>query len=80
MKFYYEEIQDEKLRSPSILQAHMDKAMDQVRKDHTYAFTKHLPVCDPALGLEFLKQIQVHYNMNSKLEMFTKKLQMLVST
>jgi len=41
---------------------------------------KTLLVCDPILGLEFLKQIQIHYNMNSKLEMFTKKLQMLAST
>jgi hypothetical protein len=57
----------------------MDKVMDQVRKDHTFAFMKHLPVRDPTLGPKFLKQIQVHYNMNSNLEMFTKKLQMLAS-
>ncbi len=51
----------------------MDKAMDQVPKDYTHAFTKHLPVCDPTFGPKFLKQIQVHYDMNSNSEMLTKK-------
>jgi hypothetical protein len=57
----------------------MDKVMDQVWKDHTSTFMKHLPICDLTLGLEFLKQIQVHYDMNLDLEMFIKKLQMLPS-
>jgi hypothetical protein len=57
MKLYYEEILDENLMSPSKLQALMNKKMDQVQKDHTFAFTKHLLVCDPAIGLEFLKRI-----------------------
>jgi hypothetical protein len=35
----------------------MDKAMDQVQKDHTFTFMKHLPVCNLDLGSEFLKQI-----------------------
>jgi len=51
--------------------------MDQVRKDHTSTFTKHMLVCNPTLGLEFLKQIHVHYNMNLDLEMFVEKLHML---
>jgi len=38
---------------------------------------KHLPVCDPIFGFEFLKHIQVNYDMNSKPEMFIKKLHML---
>jgi hypothetical protein len=50
--------------------------MEQVRKDHYSAFCKHLPICDPSLGPNFLKEIQVHYHMNSKLKMLTKKFQM----
>ncbi len=53
IKLYYEEVLDEKLRSPSILHALMDKAMDQVQKDHTSTFTKHLLVYDPTLGPKF---------------------------
>jgi hypothetical protein len=41
---------------------------------------KHLPIYDLALGPEFLKQIQVHYDMNSEPKMFIEKLQMLAST
>ncbi len=65
---------DEIFRSPSRLQALMDKVINQVWRNHTSAFMKHLPVCNLALGPEFLKQIQVHFDMNSKLEMFTEKL------
>jgi hypothetical protein len=39
-------------------------------------FCKHLLICDATLGLGFLKEIQVHYDMNSKLKMFIEKLQM----
>jgi hypothetical protein len=60
VKLYYEEVSDEKLKSPSKLLVLMDKAMDWVQKDHTSAFTKHLLVCDPTHGPEFLKQIHVH--------------------
>ncbi len=45
-------------------------------KDHHSTFCKHLLVCDATLGLGFFKEIQVHYDMNSELEMFIKKLQM----
>jgi len=34
-------------------------------------------VCDLTLGPNFLKEIQVHYDMNSKPKMFIEKLQML---
>jgi hypothetical protein len=34
-------------------------------------------VCDPTLGPNFLKETYIHYDMNSELEMFMKKLQML---
>jgi hypothetical protein len=54
----------------------MERAMEQVRKDHYLAFCKHLPICDPFLGVNFLREIQVHYDMNSKLKMLTKKFQM----
>ncbi len=57
IKFYYEEVLDDKLKSPSRLQAPTDKVMDHVRKDHTFAFTKHLLIRDPTFSLEFLKHI-----------------------
>jgi len=44
--------------------------------DHYLAFYKHLPICDLFLGSDFLKKIQVHYDMNLELETLTKKLQM----
>jgi hypothetical protein len=52
----------------------MERAMDQVKKDHYSTFCKHLLVFDLALGPNFLKEIQVYYNMNSERKMFTKKL------
>jgi hypothetical protein len=55
VKLYYEKVWDEKLKSPSRLQALMDKAMDQVQKDHTFAFMKHLPICNLAFDFHFLK-------------------------
>jgi hypothetical protein len=51
-----------------------NKTMENVRKEHMIAFCKRLPICDPAFGPEFIKQIQVHYNMNPDLEMMTEKL------
>jgi hypothetical protein len=51
-----------------------------VRKDYYSTFCKHLPMCDFALGLDLFKEIQVHYDMNSKLEVFIEKLQMLTYT
>ncbi len=53
--------------------------MDHIQKVHTSAFTKHLLVCDLAIGFEFLKQIQVNYDMDSEPKLFIEKLQMLVS-
>jgi hypothetical protein len=41
-------------------------------------FHKRLPICDPTLGIEFLQQIQVHYNINLNPEMMIEKLQLLV--
>jgi hypothetical protein len=49
------------------------------RKEHMIAFHKRLLVCDPSLGPEFLHKVEIHYNMNPKLEMLSKKLQMYVS-
>jgi hypothetical protein len=56
------------------------KVMDVVRKEHTTPFHKHLAICGPTLGANFLWKIQLHYDFNPKLEMFTEKLQMLVSS
>jgi hypothetical protein len=36
--------------------------MEQVRKEHYQTFCKHLPICDLALELEFLQEIQAHYD------------------
>jgi hypothetical protein len=54
----------------------MEKAVEQVKKDHYSAFYKQL-VCDQALSPDFLKEIQVHYDMNLEPEMLIEKLQML---
>jgi hypothetical protein len=51
--------------------------MEQMRKDHYLAFCKHLPVCDPSLGVDLLKEIHVHYDMNSERKILIEKLQML---
>jgi hypothetical protein len=77
IKLYYEEVLNPIERSTTKFQEHMEKAMELVRKEHYFVFCKHLPICDPTLGLDFFKEIQVHYDMNSKAKMFTKKLQML---
>ncbi len=50
--------------------------MEQVKKDPYSTFCKHLPICDPSLGANFLKEIHVHYDMNSKPEMVVEKFQM----
>jgi hypothetical protein len=39
------------------VQERMERAMEQVYKDHYFAFCKHLLIYDPALGLDFLKGI-----------------------
>jgi hypothetical protein len=71
---YYEEFPLEADRSSIKLKEWMEKKMEQAKKDHYFAFCKHFHVCDLALGKNFFKQIQVHYDMNSELEMLTKKL------
>lgn len=48
------------------------KVMEVVCKEHMIAFHKCLPMCDLTLGTDFLHQIQLHYDMNLELEMFTK--------
>ncbi len=54
--------------------------METIQKEHMTTFHKRLLVCDASLGLKFLQQVQVHYNMNPVLEMMMKKLQFLVSS
>jgi hypothetical protein len=77
MKMYYEEFLLEADCSTDKAKEQMEKAMEQVRKDHSSTFCKHLFVCNPALGTNFFKEIQVHYDMNSKSKMLIEKLQML---
>jgi hypothetical protein len=57
-----------------------NKAMESVQKEHMIAFHKRLHICEPTLGIEFLQQIQVHYNMNPNPEIMMEKLQLLVSS
>jgi hypothetical protein len=57
LKLYYEKIFDNGDKSIVKLQEQMERAMEQVCKDHYFTFGKHLLVCDPALGLNFLKEI-----------------------
>jgi hypothetical protein len=52
--------------------------MDVICEEHMIAFHKRLSICDPSLGLKFLQEVQIHYNMNPKPEMLTEKLQMFV--
>ncbi len=78
MKIYYENIPTSGERSIIEFQKQMERTMEQVHKDHYFVFCKHLSMCDPTWGLGFLKEIQTHYNMNSKPEMLIKKLQLMV--
>jgi hypothetical protein len=71
---YYEEVFDLGKRSTTTFQKCMEKAMEQVRKNHYSTFYKHILVCDPTLGPNFLKEIRVHYDMNLKSQMFMEKL------
>jgi hypothetical protein len=75
---YYEEFPKGGEYFPIELKERMERAMDQIKKDHYSAFYKHLRICDPTFSPNFLKEIQVHYNMNFKPKMFMVKLQMLV--
>jgi hypothetical protein len=77
VKLYYEKIPDSGKRSTIKFQESMERAMEQVCKDHYFEFCKHLPVCDLGLGPNFLKEIHTHYDMHFKSKMFMKKLQML---
>jgi hypothetical protein len=57
VKLYNEEVLDLTERSTCKLQEYMEKTMELVWKEHYYAFCKHLLVCDPTLGPNFLKEI-----------------------
>jgi hypothetical protein len=59
------------------MQMLMEKAMEQIKKEHLITFTKQLLICYPSLGPKFLWQIYIHYDMNSDPEMLTYKLQTL---
>ncbi len=66
------------LKDPDQLEPLNNKAMDVVHEEHMITFHKQLHVCDPSLGLKFMHEVQIHYNMNPKLKMFIEKLQMLI--
>jgi hypothetical protein len=69
MKLYYEEVPN----SWNCFSMKLQEHMDQVWKDNYYAFYKYLLIFDHMFGLDFLKEIQVHYDMNSKSKMFMDK-------
>ncbi len=77
---YYVDVPDLVLRNLEMLVLLSNKAMENVQKEHMIVFYKRLPICDPTLGLEFLEQIQIYYNMNHDPKMMTKKLQLLMSS
>jgi hypothetical protein len=54
---YYANVQDPTFHDPYMLASLNTKAMESVRKEHMTAFHKQLPICDLALGAEFLQQI-----------------------
>ncbi len=64
-------------KDPNQLQILSNKVMEAMWKEHMMGFHKRLPMCDPSLGSTFLQEVQVHYDINPKLEMLTEKLQML---
>jgi hypothetical protein len=76
---YYVKVPNLALHDLDKLASLSTKAMENVQKEHMNTFHKWLLVCDPTLGVEFLQQIQVHYNMNLDPEMMMAKLQFLVS-
>jgi hypothetical protein len=51
----------------------MEKAMEQVKKEHYSIFCKHFPNYNHALGPKFLQEILAHYDNNSELEMLMEK-------
>jgi hypothetical protein len=53
----YEEFPLEADYSLIKLKEQMEKAMEQVRKDHLSSFCKHLFVYNLAFGMNFLKEI-----------------------
>jgi hypothetical protein len=55
----------------------MERTMEHMKKDHYSTFCKHLSICDPSLGVDFVREIHVHYDMNLEPEMLTQKFQML---
>ncbi len=73
VKMYYEEFPLEVDHSLVKLKEWMEKVMEQVRKDHYSAFCKNLFMCEPAFGIDFQMDIQVHYDMNFESKMLTKK-------
>ncbi len=57
IKLYYENVPQEGDRSPTKMHKLIEKTMEQMRKEHYLAFRKHLHVCNPNLGIEFLQEI-----------------------
>jgi hypothetical protein len=57
VKLYCGNVPHEGDKSPTKMQKLIEKAMEQMRKEHYLAFYKHLLVCNPSLGIEFLQEI-----------------------
>jgi hypothetical protein len=71
---YYANVPNPALRDQEMLASFNNKAMESVRKEHMKTLHKRVFICDPTLGVEFLQQIQVHYNMNPNPKMMMEKL------
>jgi hypothetical protein len=54
---YYADVLDSTLHDPYMLASLNSKSMESVQKEHMIAFHKRLPICDLALGVEFLQQV-----------------------
>jgi len=60
---YYANVLNPTLWDPKMLVLLRNEAIENVQKEHMTTFHKRLLICDPTLCIEFLQQVQVHYNM-----------------
>jgi hypothetical protein len=54
VKFYCEDFPQEGDKSLAKMQELIEKAMEQVKKEHYSTFCKHLLICDLGLGIKYL--------------------------
>ncbi len=54
---YYVDVLDPHIHNQNVLESLCNNAIKSVKKEHMTPFNKSLPMCDLALGLEFLQQV-----------------------